>query len=164
MPRWVLIWVMSVGERGVRADLVPAQQRLVRPCGRLATGRIRVPGLEVDVIIEDVGAHGVGLHADVDDAYRNKYERYGRDAVDRMVTPDAAAAILQLDPEQASPARTGVTGQRFIASTAGRTATGHVRCAFREKTLDAITVAHGRTPIREGPTIMVPVGLGAPRG
>lgn len=62
--------------------------------------RIRVPGLERDVRIEGVGAGTAPLPASVDEAYRQKYALIGRGAVDRMVTTDAAAATLQLLPEQ----------------------------------------------------------------
>jgi hypothetical protein len=60
--------------------------------------RIRVPGVEVDVDIEDVGVGTPDLRAAVDAAYRDKYGRYGRGTVDRMVSDDAAAATLRLSP------------------------------------------------------------------
>ena len=62
--------------------------------------RIRVPGLEADVAIEDVGGDGRELRASVDAAYRAKYGRYGETTVERMVTDDAAAATLRLVPQQ----------------------------------------------------------------
>ena len=64
----------------------------------LRRARIRVPGLEVDVAIEDVGDAGPELRASVDAAYRAKYGRYGETSVDRMVTDDAAASTLRLIP------------------------------------------------------------------
>jgi hypothetical protein len=70
--------------------------------------RIRVPGLEVDVAIEDVGDGKAELRASVDAAYRAKYGRYGGTSVDRMVTDDAAASTLRLIPEHG--ARTGRGG------------------------------------------------------
>jgi hypothetical protein len=70
--------------------------------------RIRVPGLEVDVAIEDVGDGKAELRASVDAAYRAKYGRYGETSVDRMVTDDAAASTLRLIPEHG--ARTGRGG------------------------------------------------------
>ena len=102
MRRWVPIWAVSVGgqvyvrtwyrrDRGWFARVLDSRR-----------ARIRVPGLEADVLIQDVGAGGAKLRADVDDAYRKKYVLIGRDAVDRMVTLDAAAATLQLIPEQGS--------------------------------------------------------------
>jgi hypothetical protein len=62
--------------------------------------RIRVPGLEADVAIEDVGGDEGELRASVDAAYRAKYGRYGDTTVERMVTDDAAAATLRLIPQQ----------------------------------------------------------------
>ena len=70
--------------------------------------RIRVPGLDVDVAIEDVGDGEAGLRASVDAAYRAKYGRYGETSVDRMVTDNAAASTLRLIPEHG--ARTGRDG------------------------------------------------------
>jgi hypothetical protein len=67
--------------------------------------RIRVPGLEANIAIEDVGEDKAELRASVDAAYRAKYARYGEASVDRMVTADAAATTLRLIPEQG--ARTG---------------------------------------------------------
>jgi len=62
--------------------------------------RIRVPGLEVDVAVEDVGGDKAELRAAVDAAYRAKYERHGGTTVDRMETDEAAATTLQLIPDQ----------------------------------------------------------------
>ena len=61
--------------------------------------RIRVPGLEADIAIEDVGDDEGELRASVDAAYRAKYGHYGT-SVDRMVTDDAAASTLRLIPDQ----------------------------------------------------------------
>ena len=64
--------------------------------------RIRIPGLEADVAVEDVGGDDGELRASVDAAYRDKYGRYGETTVERMVTDDAAAATLRLVPQQAA--------------------------------------------------------------
>jgi hypothetical protein len=61
--------------------------------------RIRVPGLEADVAVEDIGDVGE-LRASVDAAYRAKYGRYGETTVERMLTDDAAAATLRLVPQR----------------------------------------------------------------
>jgi hypothetical protein len=58
--------------------------------------RIRVPGLETDVIIADVGGAAPELRASVDAAYRTKYGPSGHQS---MVTNDAAATTLRLDPQ-----------------------------------------------------------------
>jgi hypothetical protein len=55
--------------------------------------RVRVPGIEVDVHIEDVGGGPSGLREDVDDAYRDKY---GGGSTGNMVGDEAAATTLRL--------------------------------------------------------------------
>jgi hypothetical protein len=65
--------------------------------------RIRVPGLEAGIVIEDVGDDKAELRAGVDAAYRAKYGRYGEPSVERMVTNAAAASTLRLIPEQGPP-------------------------------------------------------------
>ena len=61
---------------------------------------IRVPGVEVDVAVEEVGDGPTGLRAAVDAAYRAKYGRYGRSSVDAMVADAAVASTLRLVPER----------------------------------------------------------------
>ncbi|GAC66508.1 DUF2255 family protein [Gordonia soli] len=56
--------------------------------------RVRVPGVEVGVRIEDIGAGTTELRDAVDDAYRAKYGDGG--STSRMVGDDAAAATLRL--------------------------------------------------------------------
>ena len=62
----------------------------------LPQARIRVPGLETDVIIADVGRGAPGLLASVDAAYRTKYGSFGHRS---MVTDDAAATTLRVAPQ-----------------------------------------------------------------
>jgi hypothetical protein len=99
LRRWVPIWVVSVGEHV-----------FVRTWHRRDTGwfghvlksrraRIRVPGLEADVAVDDVGEGTAQLRADVDAAYRTKYGSYGSSSVDAMVAEAAAAATLQFSRE-----------------------------------------------------------------
>ena len=71
----------------------------------LRRARIRVPGLEAGVAIEDVSDDKTELRAEVDLAYRAKYGRYGETSVAQMVTDAAAATTLRLFPEHG--ARTG---------------------------------------------------------
>ena len=98
---FVPIWVVSAGG-----------QVYVRTWHRRTSGwfglvvetgraRARVPGLEADVVIEDVGEGPGELRASVDAAYRAKYGRYGAGSVGPMVADEAAAATLRLTPEQA---------------------------------------------------------------
>jgi hypothetical protein len=105
MPRWIPIWVVCVGD-----------QVYVRTWHRRDNGwfghardsrraRIRIPGMDAAVAVQDVGRDkDVELRAGVDAAYRAKYGRYGSTTVDRMVSDDAAATTLQLNREQATPA------------------------------------------------------------
>ncbi|HEX3750287.1 MAG TPA: DUF2255 family protein [Streptosporangiaceae bacterium] len=101
LRRFVPIWVVS-------AD----GQVYVRTWHRRTTGwfghvlesgraRVRVPGLEADVAVADVGEGPGGLRTSVDEAYRAKYGRYGSGSVGPMVNDAAAAATLRLTPEQA---------------------------------------------------------------
>jgi hypothetical protein len=94
--RSVPVWVVCVGA-----------QVYVRTWHRRDTGwfghvldsreaRIHVPGLDVDVAVEDVGEGAPELRAGVDAAYRAKYGRYGVTSVDGMTTPEAAASTLRL--------------------------------------------------------------------
>jgi hypothetical protein len=62
----------------------------------LPQARIQVPGLETDVVAADVGTGARGLRASVDAAYRAKYGHVGHQS---MVTDDAAATTLRLDPQ-----------------------------------------------------------------
>ena len=100
LRRWVPIWVVCVGD-----------QVYVRTWYRRDNGwfghvlgsrraRIRVPGLEVDVAVEDVGEDRAELRANVDAAYHAKYGPYGGPSVDRMTTDTAAATTLRLISEQ----------------------------------------------------------------
>jgi hypothetical protein len=100
--RWVPIWAVCVG------DQVFARTWYRRDTGWFGAvldsrrARIRVPGVEADVAVENVGDDQGELRAGVDAAYRAKYGRYGGPTVDRMTTDDAAATTLRLIP---SPAR-----------------------------------------------------------
>jgi len=74
--------------------------------------RVRIPGLEADVTVEDIGNDESNLRAGIDAAYRAKYGRYGETTVDRMVSDDAAATTLRLTRPQGQPsAERGSPGQ-----------------------------------------------------
>ncbi|MFI5842635.1 DUF2255 family protein [Catenuloplanes sp. NPDC051500] len=97
LRRWVPIWVVCAG------DQVYVRTWYRRDTGWfghvLASGRaaVRVPGLEADVVVHDVGADAG--RAEVDAAYRRKYARYGPGAVGQMVADAAAATTVRLSPE-----------------------------------------------------------------
>ena len=100
LRRWLPIWVVCVGE-----------QVYVRTWYRRDTGwfahvldshraRIRVPGLQADVTVEDVAtAEPDQLRVNIDAAYRAKYGRYGASTVEKMVADAAAETTLRLSPE-----------------------------------------------------------------
>jgi hypothetical protein len=58
---------------------------------------VRVPGLEADARVVDVGDGGPGLRATVDAAYR---AAYGVAGAASMTTDAAAATTLRLDPDR----------------------------------------------------------------
>ena len=104
LRRWVPIWVVCAGE-----------QVYVRTWHRRETGwfghvllsrraRIRVPGLQADVAVADVGEGAAQLRVDIDAAYRTKYRRYGSSSVDAMVSAAAAAATLQISLDRQATA------------------------------------------------------------
>jgi hypothetical protein len=95
LRRWLPIWVVCAGE-----------QVYVRTWHRRTTGwfgrvvdsrqaRIRVRGLETDVIVQDIGGDDRDLRSVIDEAYRVKYGS-GGGAVDQMITDSAAATTLRL--------------------------------------------------------------------
>jgi hypothetical protein len=98
LPPWVPIWaVCSDGQVYVRTWY----RRETGWFGRaLKSGRarIRVPGLEVGVVVEDVGEGTDQVRVGVDAAYRAKYDHYGPGSVDQMVAAAAAATTLRLEP------------------------------------------------------------------
>jgi hypothetical protein len=98
---FVPIWVVRVDDQ---VYVRTWHRRTTGWFGRvLDTGRarVRVPGLDADVVVEDVGAGPGGLRSQVDAAYRAKYGRYGDGTVGQMVADEAVAATLRLAPEQA---------------------------------------------------------------
>ena len=99
LRQFVPIWVVSAGGQ---VYVRTWYRRTTGWFGRvLETGRarVRVPGLEADVAVEDLGVGPGELRASVDEAYRAKYGRYGAGSVGPMVNDEAAAATLRLTPE-----------------------------------------------------------------
>ena len=102
LRQWLPIWVVSMG------GLVYVRTWYRRDTGWFGhvlasrRARIRVPGLEADVAVEDVGEGTPELRAGVDEAYKTKYGRGG--GAERMVSAEAAAATLRLSPENRAQA------------------------------------------------------------
>jgi hypothetical protein len=92
--RWVPIWVVCAGGQVYVRTWYRRDTGWFGAALRSRRARVRVPGLEADVTIEDIGAASTQVTADVDAAYRTKYANGGTDA---MVTAGAAATTLRLD-------------------------------------------------------------------
>lgn len=105
LRRWVPIWVVCVRGQVYVRTWYPRDTGWFGQVLDSRRARIRVPGLQADVAVEDVGEGNAELRAGVDAAYSVKYGRYVGTSVAGMVTDDAAAATLCLIPEQG--ARTG---------------------------------------------------------
>ena len=102
LRQFVPIWVVSAGGQ---VYVRTWYRRTTGWYGRvLETGRarVRVPGLEADVTVEDVGEGPGELRSTVDQAYRDKYGRFGSGSAGQMVADPAAATTLRLAPEPSS--------------------------------------------------------------
>ena len=98
LRQFVPIWVVRVDDQ---VYVRTWHRRTTGWFGRVldtARARVRVPGLEADVVVEDVGAGPGELRSQVDAAYRVKYGRYGDSTVGQMVADEAVAATLRLTP------------------------------------------------------------------
>ncbi|MFD4725781.1 DUF2255 family protein [Streptomyces seoulensis] len=89
----VPIWVVRVGERVYVRSWYRRDTGWFGHAVRSGRARIRVPGLEADVTVEDIGDTSADVTTEVDTAYRAKYGI----GADSMVTPAAAATTLRLD-------------------------------------------------------------------
>ncbi len=98
LRRWLPIWVVCAGG-----------QVYVRTWHRRTTGwfgqvvatrqaRVRVPGLEIDVVAEDIADRDTKLRLQVDQAYRAKYAPQQGGSVGQMTTQPAARTTLRLSP------------------------------------------------------------------
>lgn len=98
LTRWLPIWVVCVdGQVYVRTWY----WRTTGWLGQVtATGqaRVRVPGVEVDVLVAELGDTEPDVRAAVDQAYLAKYGTPGDATVAGMTTDAAAATTLRLAP------------------------------------------------------------------
>jgi hypothetical protein len=96
--QWLPIWVACVNDQ----VYVPTWYR--RSTGwfgevtKTGRARIRVPGLELDVVVADLGDDNPDVRAAVDEAYRAKYGTPGDETVAGMTTNASAATTLLLAP------------------------------------------------------------------
>jgi hypothetical protein len=96
LRQWVPIWVVCAGGQVYVRTWYRRDTGWFGHALRSRRARIRLPGLEADVTIEDIGDSSSQVTADVDAAYRTKY---GRGGADSMVTATAAATTLRLSRE-----------------------------------------------------------------
>ena len=96
LRRWVPIWVVSAGGQVYVRTWYRRDTGWFGHALRSRRARIRVPGLEADVTIEDIGDASTQVTAAVDAAYRTKY---GCGEAGSMVTATAEETTLQLNPE-----------------------------------------------------------------
>ena len=94
LRRWVPIWVVCASGQVYVRTWYRRDTGWFGHALRSRRARVRVPGLEADVTIEDIGDASTQVTAEVDAAYRTKY---GRSGAGSMVTATAAATTLQLN-------------------------------------------------------------------
>lgn len=111
LRRPVPIWVVRVGAEVYVRTWHRRQDGWFGNAVTSGRARIGVPGLEADVVVEDVGEGTTEQRRSVDAAYRAKYGRYGDATVGRMTCADAVAATLRLLPG-VSPTTATTAGRR----------------------------------------------------
>jgi hypothetical protein len=95
LRRWVPIWVVCAGGQVYVRTWYRRDTGWFGHALRSRRARIRVPGLEADVTIEDIGDASTQVTTDVDAAYRTKYGG----GAGSMVTATATATTLLLNHE-----------------------------------------------------------------
>ena len=95
LGRWVPIWVVCADGQVYVRTWYRRETGWFGRALRSRQARIRMPGLEADVTVADVGDTSPQVTADVDAAYRAKY---GGGGAGSMVTAAAAATTLRLNP------------------------------------------------------------------
>jgi hypothetical protein len=96
--RWLPIWVVCVDGQVYVRTWYRRSSGWFGQVTKTGEARIRVPGLEVDVVVADLGDDDPQLRAAVDDAYRAKYGTPGDETVAGMTTDASAATTLLLAP------------------------------------------------------------------
>jgi len=96
--RFTTMWVVRVGDHlCVRSAYGPDSTwyRRARTTGR---GRVRAGGIERNVAFTDIPPTDTQTHAAIDQAYHDKYDRYGLRIVGSVIGRDAATVTLRLEP------------------------------------------------------------------
>jgi hypothetical protein len=100
LRRWTPIWVVRANDRVYVRSWHRRDTGWFGAALRSHRARIRVPGLEAEVTVADVGEASAGVRDGIDAAYRDKY---GNSASTSMVTTSAVATTLRLDPHHEAP-------------------------------------------------------------
>jgi hypothetical protein len=96
LRRPVTIWVVRQGDDLYVRSVRGASSGWYRGTRSQHEGHIRAGGLDRDVAFVDVA--DAKANAQIDEAYRSKYHRYGPSYTDPMVTPGARATTMKLVP------------------------------------------------------------------
>ncbi len=99
--RWLPIWVVCVDDQVYVRTWYRRSTGWFGQVTKTGAARIRVPGLELNVVVVDVGDEDADVRAAVDDAYRAKYGMSGDKTVAGMTTDASAATTLLLTPASA---------------------------------------------------------------
>ncbi|MGA8296285.1 MAG: DUF2255 family protein [Acidimicrobiales bacterium] len=95
LRRYVTMWVVRVGDdvyvRSARGPTNPWYRRAKKS----GAGRIRAGAVERDVTFAEPTAR----HDEIDDAYHEKYDRYGPRLGGSVVGPKAEAVTIRLAPK-----------------------------------------------------------------
>jgi len=94
--RWTPIWVVRANDRVYVRSWHRRDTGWFGAAVRSLRARIRVPGLEADAVVTDLGDAPADLRDSIDAAYRDKYGDSGSAS---MIGASAAATTLRLDPE-----------------------------------------------------------------
>jgi hypothetical protein len=95
--RFVIIWVVRVGDAIYVRSAHGRDNPWFRHAVASGEGHIRAGGVKRNVAFEEPDP-GPALDAAIDKAFHAKYDHYGPDLVDPVVSPESARATLRLEP------------------------------------------------------------------
>jgi hypothetical protein len=102
LSRFTTMWVVRAADSLFVRSAYGPDGAWYRRALRHGRGRIRASGVERDVALDHLTPDDP-LHAEIDNAYHAKYDRYGPQIVGTVVGPDAASVTLRLDPAPTAP-------------------------------------------------------------
>jgi hypothetical protein len=91
----VTVWVVRHGDDLYLRSVAGRSGRWFRGTQERHEGRIRARGVELDVTFVDADQD---IDREVDDAYRTKYRRYAGSILNSVLTPEARASTIKLEP------------------------------------------------------------------